>query len=79
MNSPCYDIETKTDCPDRKAGCAVECPKWAAYVEKRNADYEKRRAAAEARYALEDTMRRRNVRRFRNKTSDARRKRNYRK
>lgn len=30
------------DCQDRKVGCAIDCSKWAAYVQKRNADYVKR-------------------------------------
>lgn len=30
------------NCPDRKAGCAVTCEKWRAYIEERNAYYEKR-------------------------------------
>ena len=29
-------------CPDRKAGCAVTCEKWAAYLKARNEIYEKR-------------------------------------
>lgn len=29
-------------CPDRKAGCAVTCEKWAAYLKTRNEIYEKR-------------------------------------
>lgn len=29
-------------CPDRKAGCAVTCEKWAAYLAARNEIYEKR-------------------------------------
>ena len=31
------------DCPDRKAGCAINCEKWKAYLVERNANYEKRR------------------------------------
>lgn len=27
------------DCPDRKAGCAIDCEKWAAYVVERNKVY----------------------------------------
>ena len=29
-------------CPDRKAGCAVTCEKWAAYLAAGNEIYEKR-------------------------------------
>lgn len=42
MNSPCYDVERKIDCPRRCAGCSVECPEWAAYVNERNDTYEKK-------------------------------------
>lgn len=37
--SPCYDTVTKTDCPNRSAGCQAICPKWALYLEQRNAKY----------------------------------------
>ena len=30
------------DCPDRKAGCAISCPKWAEYIKKREAEYSRR-------------------------------------
>lgn len=30
------------DCADRKAGCAIDCPKWREYVEKRNEVYKAR-------------------------------------
>lgn len=42
MDSPCYDKKTKTDCPRRCKGCAVNCPEWAAYVRERNKVYEQR-------------------------------------
>ena len=42
MKNPCYNKETKTDCPDRYSGCGADCPKWAAYVVKRDAEYIKR-------------------------------------
>lgn len=35
------------DCPERKAGCAVSCEKWRAYVKERNENYENRREEAE--------------------------------
>lgn len=31
------------DCPDRKAGCAVTCGKWAEYVSTRNTYYERQK------------------------------------
>ena len=39
---PCYNVETKTDCPRRAAGCAVDCDDWAEYVQERDAEYKKR-------------------------------------
>lgn len=44
MNSPCYDTIKHIDCPDRKAGCAVNCPKWAAYVKARDEEYKAKQA-----------------------------------
>lgn len=50
MDNPCYDKETKTDCPKRYPGCGADCPKWAKYVVKRDAEYERRhRETAEQR------------------------------
>ena len=42
MRPPCYNIETHTDCPDRKGGCTVGCKKWAAYVTERDKQYGER-------------------------------------
>ena len=42
-HSPCYDPETKTDCPKRKAGCNKECHDWDEYVKDRNKVYDERR------------------------------------
>lgn len=30
------------ECPNRKAGCAIDCEKWAAYVVERDKTYKKR-------------------------------------
>lgn len=43
MKNPCFNEETRTDCPKRCAGCAVNCPEWAAYVKERDAEYERRK------------------------------------
>lgn len=51
-NNPCYDKETKTDCPRRHAGCAVDCPEWAKYSEERAAEYKKRAENHEIEYTL---------------------------
>ena len=42
MDNPCYNKETKTDCPERYPGCGADCPDWAAYVAKRDAEYIRR-------------------------------------
>lgn len=39
---PCGNPRKGTDCPDRHAGCAATCPKWAKYVEEKNIFYEER-------------------------------------
>lgn len=56
MDSPCFDVKTKTDCPDRKKGCAITCKKWADYVIKREANYALRKQIVEATGAYTDTM-----------------------
>lgn len=43
MKHPCFNEETRTDCSRRHAGCAVDCPDWAAYVKERDAEYERRK------------------------------------
>ena len=40
--SPCYNLITKTDCPDRKVGCSSKCEKWKKYEAMRNEEYERR-------------------------------------
>ena len=42
LESPCYDRETKTDCPDRCGGCQIKCERWQAYVVERQKVYDKR-------------------------------------
>lgn len=42
LNNPCTQ-----DCPDRCGGCSISCPRWAAYVEVRNAEYERRKKEAD--------------------------------
>lgn len=41
--NPCYDRKTKTDCPNRCAGCSLNCSEWEAYAKERNDEYAKRR------------------------------------
>ena len=42
FENPCYDRNAKTSCPRRHEGCAVDCPEWAEYLKKRDAEYKKR-------------------------------------
>lgn len=51
--NPCYDKETKTDCPDRKPGCQIDCKKWKEYSVDREKRYEKRIVQARSN-ALDD-------------------------
>lgn len=39
---PCYNEQTKTDCPDRCAGCSAHCDRWAEYVAARDTEYTRR-------------------------------------
>jgi hypothetical protein len=52
IESPCYDTKTKTDCPRRCEGCAINCPEWAEYVEKRDEARRKRYAESSANSAI---------------------------
>ena len=47
MKNPCYNKQTKTDCPRRCAGCAINCPDWAEYVKERDARYKAEAAERE--------------------------------
>lgn len=40
--TPCWSRETG-DCKDRTAGCAIDCEKWKAYAEEREAVRNKRK------------------------------------
>ena len=42
IKNPCYDPETKTDCPRRCGGCQLTCPEWKAYTEERDEEYRHR-------------------------------------
>lgn len=57
MKNPCFNRETRTDCPRRHAGCAVDCPDWAAYVKERDAEYERRKIQFEVDSISYDGMR----------------------
>lgn len=79
MNNPCYDKVTGTDCPQRRSGCAVECPKWAQYVAERNAGYERYNLQRDIENGFYDSMRARNRMSMRNKMKETRRRREKRK
>lgn len=42
MSSPCFDPINKIDCPDRRAGCAATCPKWAEHERQKKKRYAER-------------------------------------
>lgn len=50
LQNPCYNTQTKTDCPKRCAGCATTCPEWAKYTQERNKMYEQRAAENRAKH-----------------------------
>lgn len=52
--SPCFNYETHTDCPSRTLACHVKCEEWAAYEERRNAQYAVRNERNSKRADLED-------------------------
>lgn len=74
MINPCFDEATKTDCPGRHAGCAVDCPAWAEYVRARNAEYEKKRIENDTKTFLMDGQARRS-KKFHKRNINARQKR----
>ena len=43
MKNPCYKESSRSDCPKRTPGCAVNCPDWAAYIQERDVVYQRRR------------------------------------
>lgn len=45
MTNPCYNEKTKTDCPDRKPGCAGSCERWREYEKIRNEGYKEKAKA----------------------------------
>ena len=52
---PCYNRQTKTDCPDRCSGCQRACEKWQAYVVERDKAYEHRKAEYFANSIISET------------------------
>lgn len=50
--NPCYDTETRTDCPKRHGGCQLDCSEWDEYVKKRNTEYDKKFTQNEFNYAI---------------------------
>ena len=53
MINPCYDKKTKTDCHERRCGCAVTCPKWAAYAKEKDEYYKKLKIKRDAEIATQ--------------------------
>lgn len=54
LKNPCYDVETKTDCPKRRGGCQFDCPEWDKYLEKRDEIYKQRAIEREAKVVITD-------------------------
>lgn len=52
LKQPCVK-----DCPGRKAGCAVNCEKWAEYLKKREKLYEDRLRRTDSNCRTENTER----------------------
>lgn len=50
---PCYNQETKTDCPRRYIGCSAECEAWHEYLIAKAEEAEERRK----RNAVNDDLR----------------------
>ena len=57
-SSPCYDVKTKTDCPNRKLGCRKDCTKWAEYEEMKSKVYAYRKAVGSEREFINDVRKR---------------------
>ena len=49
---PCYDEVTKTDCPRRHSGCAINCEEWHDYAKRRDEEYRRRLAESGANSAI---------------------------
>lgn len=47
IRNPCYDEQTKEQCPYRGRCCFAECEKWKEYETQRNKDYKRREYEAQ--------------------------------
>lgn len=72
---PCYDEATKTDCPRRHGGCAIDCPEWAEYVKKRDEANRKRYAESNANSVISDSHMRHSEKRQRRELAQRSRRR----
>lgn len=48
LKAPCYNHETKTDCPRREMGCHAHCEKWKEYEALKAEEYRLRKIHGEA-------------------------------
>lgn len=55
---PCYNAETKTDCPRREVGCHSHCEKWKEYEALRDEEYRQRKIKGEAEAIAHDSRER---------------------
>lgn len=47
IQSPCYNPDYCTDCPNRFAGCHSVCERWQVYEQAKVMEYNKRKARQE--------------------------------
>lgn len=50
----------KKDCPDRKAGCAIDCKAWKEYRQERDELYQNRRETCESQVRTKQAIKRSN-------------------
>ena len=72
--NPCYDSKTKTDCYERHQGCAVDCPKWAAYAKEKDKYYAELKIKRAADSATQAVFEKRNEERRKALARDRRRR-----
>ena len=60
------------DCPNRGAGCAINCKAWNEYRMERDKLYQERRATCEAQTRTKEALKRTNDAIYRSKTKNRR-------
>lgn len=72
-SSPCFNKETKTDCPNRHAGCAINCEKWAEWEERKQSIYMSNKNKNEA-YLIAEKYHRKAVQKSKSKSNGRKRR-----